>query len=93
MTTREAYRRAGRVVPRVDPPIGWTWLVELFWRLKRFLPDIADPIAPGLIRDYGAELDWDERELIFTLDWEMRAALSKQRAENDRWVMERGKRG
>lgn len=77
--------------PRVNPPVGWDWLVDLFWRLKRFLPDAADPITPGLVRDYGHPLTWTERELLFTIDSELRAALVKQRAENDRWVMEKGK--
>ncbi len=93
MTTRAAYQRAGRDVPENDPPRGWEWLVSLFWRLKRFMPDIIDPITPGLVRDYGHPLTWQERELLFALDYEMRAALSKQRAENDRWQMEKVKRG
>jgi hypothetical protein len=93
MTTREAYTRAGKSVPENSPPMGWEWLVELFWKLKRFLPDLLDPVTPGLVRDYGQSLTWQERELLFRLDYELRAALSKQRAENDRWQMEKGKRG
>jgi hypothetical protein len=77
----------------IDPPIGWRWLVELFWMLKRFVPDITDPITPGLVRDYGLRLARHDRELLFSFDAEMRAALSKQRAENDRWQMDKGKRG
>jgi hypothetical protein len=93
MTTRQAHERAGQEVPSADPPLGWHWLVELFWKLKRFLPDLLDPIQPALVRDYGHRLTWQERELLFELDYSLRAALSKQRADNDRWQMEKGKRG
>ena len=57
------------------------------------MPDVVDPITPGLVRDYGQALTWQERELLFSLDQEMRAAMSKQRADNDRWQAEKGRRG
>ncbi len=65
--------------------------MKMRWRLKRFLPDIVDPLTPGIVSDYGVDLSWHERELLFALDYEVRAAMSKQRAENDRRVMEKGR--
>jgi hypothetical protein len=85
--------RGGKSAPSNNVPVGWSWLVDLYWNIKRFLPDASDPITPALIADYGVELSWQERELIFEFDVEIRAALIKQRAENDRWQMEKGKRG
>lgn len=89
MTLAEAMTRGGQVVPDYSPPIEWQHIIEVFWKLKRFLPEIDDPISPSLVRDWcecqGVYLTKQDRSLIYAMDHSVRSALSKQRAENDRY--------
>jgi hypothetical protein len=91
LTLRQAYTRAGKDPPSLSPPLGWHWIIELFWRLKRFCGDPSEPITPGLVNDYGYPLSFRERELIFDLDASIRNALSEKRRENDKWISEKSK--
>lgn len=97
MTKREAFRRSGQVAPRVHVHPTMRFVVDIFWRLKRFCAELTDPILPAVLRDYcedqGIALSRFERHAVYTLDYEVRTALSAKRAENDRYISEKGRKG
>lgn len=96
MTKREAFKRSGNVAPIVRLPPDMRFVLDVFWRVKRFCGEISDPILPGVLRDYcddqGIALSRFERQSVYTLDYEVRTALSAKRAENDRYITDKGKK-
>lgn len=96
MTTAEAMFKAGQEPPDYSPPREFQYLVDHFWRLKQFCKEIGDPITPGFVRDWcedqGVYMTPRDRFLVYTLDYSVRAALSKQRAENDRYFAQKQKK-
>ena len=93
MTLAEAMTLGGQAVPDYSVPIEWKYIIDAFWKLKRFLGEISDPIHPSLVKDWcecqDVYLTKRDRELIYVLDHSVRSALSKQRAENDRYFANR----
>ena len=88
--------RAGKEVPDYAPSPDMRYLVSVFWELKRFLPELAAPITPGLVRDYmecrGALLTNAERAIIYATDYALRGALADQIAKNERWKMKQARK-
>ena len=97
MTFRRMLERSGRMDRITDYSLSWKsqWIVEQFWKLKAFLPSIETPLPPNVVLDYcrdqGVLITREERNILYRMDSDFRAALSKKKSEIDRAMAEKAK--
>jgi hypothetical protein len=97
LTTRQAFERAGQE-SKIDDyePKGFSaGFVPIFWKLKSLCEGPSDPIKPAELKDYcdcqGVLLNRQDRAIIYSMDAEFRAALAKQRVDNDKFMASKNK--
>lgn len=97
MTLRDMLERSGRSDRIDDYTPSWrsNYLIEVFWKLKSLLDEVSNPLHPGLVNDYcrdqGILLSREERSIIYQMDGEFRAALSKKQSDINRAMAEKAK--
>lgn len=69
----------GTPTPSPDLPSGFEYLIDLFFRLRGYCPEIGDPVLPSLIdglREYVSDVDCD---IIYEMDKGFRSGAAKAR--------------
>jgi len=97
MTLRKVLEKSGQE-DRIDDYLpSWKseYLINAYWELRKFIPELSDPITPGLVNDLRADgsflLNRQERGIIYQMDAALRNELSEKRAEIDRYMSNRKK--
>lgn len=89
MTTRQAMEKSGKKVPNYAPDGQFSYIINWFWRVKRFNADLTDPILPSTLKDWstcqGILISRWERNIIYQTDYALRMAMLKTRDENERY--------
>ena len=97
MTLRMMLERSGRGDRIEDYAPSWRsqYLIEAFWKLKGFLDEMSTPLPPNIVADYckdqGVLITREERNILYRMDSDFRAALSKKKSEIDRAMAEKAK--